>query len=169
MTNQFPRWIFSAIKQSYWILRCLNGVELEARIVTPICETKTKTCINALSLPPPILMYRLRAKQKLCSSCVSACSIGGMAECTCDVEEDNYCYLCCGNERTRCMPAHEHAILRPNGERWERDSCKRCRQNGAELEGLGCEDTDPARLCIGGKCSNSVCHDKQQGAFCDRK
>uniref|UniRef100_A0A914S0R8 Uncharacterized protein n=1 Tax=Parascaris equorum TaxID=6256 RepID=A0A914S0R8_PAREQ len=56
-----------------------------------------------------------------------------------------------------------------NGERWEREACTRCRQNGAELEGLACDDTDPARLCIQGKCSNSICHDKPQGSYCDRK
>lgn len=38
---------------------------------------------------------------------------------------------------------------RPNGERWEREACSRCRMHGAELEGLPCDDTDSARLCIG--------------------
>uniref|UniRef100_F1LCN5 Uncharacterized protein n=1 Tax=Ascaris suum TaxID=6253 RepID=F1LCN5_ASCSU len=56
---------------------------------------------------------------------------------------------------------------RSNGERWEREACTRCRQNGAELEGLACDDTDPARLCIQGKCSNSICHDKPQGSYCE--
>lgn len=36
----------------------------------------------------------------------------GMRECECDAEEDNFCYLCCGNERTQCLPAHQHNILR---------------------------------------------------------
>uniref|UniRef100_A0A1I8F0Y3 Uncharacterized protein n=1 Tax=Wuchereria bancrofti TaxID=6293 RepID=A0A1I8F0Y3_WUCBA len=103
------------------------------------------------------------------SSCVSVCSTRGMKQCECDVEEDNYCYLCCGNSNSRCMPAHHYNILRDNGERWEREACALCRQNGAELEGLACDDTDPARLCLQGKCSNSVCHDKKPGQYCDRK
>ena len=37
------------------------------------------------------------------------------------------------------------------------------------MEGLACEDQDAQRLCLGGKCSKSVCHDKQQGNYCDRK
>lgn len=102
-------------------------------------------------------------------SCVSVCSLNGMKECICDTEEDNYCYLCCGSEDARCRPAHEQGILRSNGERWERESCARCRMNGAEMEGLACDDRDAQRLCLQGKCSKSVCHDKQQGAFCDRK
>lgn len=128
--------------------------------------------------------------------CVSACSLRGMQECECDAEEDNYCYLCCGNSEHQCMAAHHHNILRlvlggkskgsveapfprfsrvslyyvtlytsihprgcntasydihsrPNGERWEREACSRCRMHGAELEGLPCDDTDSARLCIG--------------------
>ncbi|TKR80922.1 hypothetical protein L596_014895 [Steinernema carpocapsae] len=102
-------------------------------------------------------------------TCASACSMSGMRECQCDTEEDNYCYLCCGNERNACKPAHEHNILRENGERWERETCSRCRMNSVELEGLPCDDRDPQRLCLQGKCSNSVCHNKPQGAFCDRK
>uniref|UniRef100_A0A8R1TSG2 Uncharacterized protein n=1 Tax=Onchocerca volvulus TaxID=6282 RepID=A0A8R1TSG2_ONCVO len=103
------------------------------------------------------------------SSCVSVCSTRGMKQCECDVEEDNYCYLCCGNSYSRCLPAHQYNILRDNGERWEREACALCRQNGAELEGLACDDMDPARLCLQGKCSNSVCHDKKPGQYCDRK
>ncbi|KAK0404395.1 hypothetical protein QR680_017437 [Steinernema hermaphroditum] len=102
-------------------------------------------------------------------TCVSACFIGGMRECQCDLEEDNYCYLCCGNERNACRPAHQHNILRTNGERWERETCARCRMNSMELEGLPCDDRDPQRLCLQGKCSNSVCSTKRQGEFCDRK
>lgn len=102
-------------------------------------------------------------------TCVSACSLRGMQPCDCDVEEDNYCYLCCGNAHHQCAPAHQHGILRSNGERWEREACTRCRTNGQELEGLPCDDGDPNRLCLGGKCSNSVCHNKQPGSFCDRK
>ncbi|VDO43882.1 unnamed protein product [Brugia timori] len=45
-------------------------------------------------------------------SCVSVCSTRGMKQCECDVEEDNYCYLCCGNSNSRCMPAHHYNILR---------------------------------------------------------
>jgi hypothetical protein len=41
--------------------------------------------------------------------------------------------------------------------------------NGGEMEGLACDDRDPQRLCLNGKCSRSVCSDKQQGEFCDRK
>lgn len=37
------------------------------------------------------------------------------------------------------------------------------------MEGLACDDRDPQRLCLQGKCSKSVCHNKPQGAFCDRK
>ncbi|KAH7713689.1 Protein F15G9.5 [Aphelenchoides avenae] len=103
------------------------------------------------------------------NTCISACSLRGMKECVCDTEEDNYCYLCCGSDNHRCMPAHQHNILRPNGERWERENCGRCRRNGLEMEGLACDDLDPQRLCLQGKCSKSVCHDKQQGEFCDRK
>lgn len=103
------------------------------------------------------------------NTCVSACSLRGMQECECDAEEDNYCYLCCGNSEHQCMAAHHHNILRPNGERWEREACSRCRMHGAELEGLPCDDTDSARLCIGGRCSNSVCHTKSSGSVCDRK
>ncbi|KAK6759924.1 hypothetical protein RB195_021469 [Necator americanus] len=102
-------------------------------------------------------------------TCISACSLRGMRECQCDAEEDNYCYLCCGNADHQCLPAHHHNILRPNGERWEREACSRCRMHGAELEGLPCDDTDSARLCITGRCSNSVCHTRQPGSFCDRK
>ncbi|KAI6240754.1 hypothetical protein M3Y99_00418800 [Aphelenchoides fujianensis] len=103
------------------------------------------------------------------NTCVSVCSLRGMKECVCDTEEDNYCYLCCGNSHNKCRPAHEHGLLRINGERWERESCARCRMNGAEMEGLACDDRDPQRLCLQGKCSKSVCHDKHQGAYCDRK
>ncbi|GMT05478.1 hypothetical protein PENTCL1PPCAC_27652, partial [Pristionchus entomophagus] len=108
---------------------------------------------------------------KVCrnGTCVSACSLRGMQPCECDAEEDNYCYLCCGNARHQCAPADQHGILRSNGERWEREACTRCRTNGQELEGLPCDDADPNRLCLGGKCSNSVCHAKQPGSFCDRK
>lgn len=102
-------------------------------------------------------------------TCVSACEARGMRECKCDLEEDNYCYLCCGNDRNVCHPAHVHNILRPNGERWERDACARCRQIGHDLDGLPCDDKDAGRLCLQGKCTNSICHDKQQGAVCDRK
>lgn len=35
-----------------------------------------------------------------------------MQECQCDVEEDNYCYLCCGNSHHQCLSAHHHSILR---------------------------------------------------------
>lgn len=59
--------------------------------------------------------------------------------------------------------------FRSNGERWERESCARCRMNGAEMEGLACDDRDPQRLCLHEKCSKSVCHNKLQGSFCDRK
>lgn len=45
-------------------------------------------------------------------SCVSACTTRGMKQCECDVEEDNYCYLCCGNSHSRCLPAHQYDILR---------------------------------------------------------
>uniref|UniRef100_A0AC34Q1A4 Uncharacterized protein n=1 Tax=Panagrolaimus sp. JU765 TaxID=591449 RepID=A0AC34Q1A4_9BILA len=103
------------------------------------------------------------------NTCQSVCQIHGMRECICDTEEDNYCYLCCGNGNNRCLPAHQHNILRPNGERWERESCARCRMNGAEIEGLACDDTDSQRLCLQGRCSKSVCHDKPSGAFCDRR
>lgn len=103
------------------------------------------------------------------NTCVTACSLRGMRECVCDSEEENYCYLCCGSSEHRCLPAHEHSILRNNGERWERESCARCRMNGAEMEGIACDDRDPQRLCLQGKCSKSICHDKQQGAYCDRK
>nr|CAD2182176.1 unnamed protein product [Meloidogyne enterolobii] len=92
-----------------------------------------------------------------------------MRECRCDSEEDNYCFLCCGNERNRCLPAHEHGILRDNGERWERDACTRCRMNGDEMDGMPCDDQDTQRLCLQGKCSKSVCVDKQQGQYCDKK
>lgn len=59
--------------------------------------------------------------------------------------------------------------FRINGERWERESCARCRMNGNEIEGLACDDNDPQRLCLQEKCSKSVCHNKQQGSFCDKK
>lgn len=36
----------------------------------------------------------------------------GMKECECDAEEDNFCYLCCGNDHQQCLPAHQHNILR---------------------------------------------------------
>ncbi|EPB79672.1 hypothetical protein ANCCEY_01216 [Ancylostoma ceylanicum] len=69
-----------------------------------------------------------------------------------------------------CEPSHDDGShVRPNGERWEREACSRCRMHGAELEGLPCDDTDSARLCITGRCSNSVCHTRQPGSFCDRK
>uniref|UniRef100_A0A915CRV7 Uncharacterized protein n=1 Tax=Ditylenchus dipsaci TaxID=166011 RepID=A0A915CRV7_9BILA len=89
------------------------------------------------------------------NTCVSACSLKGMKECVCDSEEENYCYLCCGSSGDRCLPAHEHNILRNNGER--RDG------------GVSCDDRDPQRLCLQGKCSKSICHDKSQGSYCDRK
>uniref|UniRef100_A0A0K0EUT1 Disintegrin domain-containing protein n=1 Tax=Strongyloides venezuelensis TaxID=75913 RepID=A0A0K0EUT1_STRVS len=102
-------------------------------------------------------------------TCVSACTVMGMKECSCDTEEDNYCFLCCGNSKNQCLPAHEYSILKSNGERWERESCTNCRVNRGELEGLPCDDRDPQRLCLQGKCSKSVCYDKTQGAICDRK
>ncbi|KJH48747.1 hypothetical protein DICVIV_05141 [Dictyocaulus viviparus] len=108
-------------------------------------------------------------KLDVTAKCISACSLRGMKECHCDAEEDNYCYLCCGNVDHQCLPAHHHNILRPNGERWEREACSRCRVHGVEMEGLPCDDTDSARLCITGRCSNSVCHTRQPGSFCDRK
>lgn len=102
------------------------------------------------------------------STCVSACSTHGMLECKCDSEDDNNCYLCCGNSYSKCLPAHEYNILKANGERWESDACARCRRRGDELEGLPCDDNDPTRLCMQGKCSNSICRTKQEGNFCDR-
>ncbi|XGW34650.1 hypothetical protein V3C99_018551, partial [Haemonchus contortus] len=45
-------------------------------------------------------------------TCISACSLQKMNECQCDAEEDNYCYLCCGNANHQCLPAHHHNILR---------------------------------------------------------
>ncbi|KAL3079000.1 hypothetical protein niasHS_014782 [Heterodera schachtii] len=102
-------------------------------------------------------------------TCVSACTLRGMKECHCDVEEDNFCFLCCGSANDRCLPAHEHGILRDNGERWERDPCKWCRTQGTEREGMACDDKDPQRLCLHGKCSKSVCANKVQGEYCDRK
>ena len=59
--------------------------------------------------------------------------------------------------------------FRDNGERWERDACSRCRIYGDEMEGLPCDDTDQHRLCLQGKCSRSVCANKQQGQYCDKK
>ncbi|KAL7070512.1 hypothetical protein ACQ4LE_010447 [Meloidogyne hapla] len=111
------------------------------------------------------------SRAQLCrnNTCVSVCSVREMRECRCDSEEDNYCFLCCGNERNRCLPAHEHGILRDNGERWERDACTRCRMNGDEMDGMPCDDQDTQRLCLQGKCSKSVCVDKQQGQYCDKK
>uniref|UniRef100_A0AC35UDR3 Disintegrin domain-containing protein n=1 Tax=Rhabditophanes sp. KR3021 TaxID=114890 RepID=A0AC35UDR3_9BILA len=110
-------------------------------------------------------------KAQVCNNgtCVTACSQQGMSECTCDTEEDNYCYLCCGDSSNRCLPAHDYNILKVNGERWERESCSRCRMQGGEMEGLACDDRDSQRLCLQGKCSKSVCHNKSQGSFCDRK
>uniref|UniRef100_A0A914H2S2 Uncharacterized protein n=1 Tax=Globodera rostochiensis TaxID=31243 RepID=A0A914H2S2_GLORO len=102
-------------------------------------------------------------------TCLSACTFRGMKECRCDMEEDDYCFLCCGSAQERCLPAHEHGILRDNGERWERESCSWCRMQGTEREGMACDDKDPQRLCLHGKCSKSVCADKVQGQFCDRK
>ncbi|CAJ0583976.1 unnamed protein product, partial [Mesorhabditis spiculigera] len=92
-----------------------------------------------------------------------------MEPCKCDTEEDDYCYLCCGNSHSQCLPAHQHNILRSNGERWEREACSRCRTNIIELEGLPCDDNDPKRLCMAEKCSNSVCNNKLPGAVCDKK
>ncbi|CAO4383373.1 unnamed protein product [Caenorhabditis nigoni] len=137
------------------ILAVCAGAEHEHR--THMCSTEGNICSeNAATVCRN-------------NTCVSACSLRGMQECECDAEEDNYCYLCCGNSEHQCMAAHHHNILRPNGERWEREACSRCRMHGAELEGLPCDDTDSARLCIGGRCSNSVCHTKSSGSVCDRK
>ncbi|TKR80923.1 hypothetical protein L596_014895 [Steinernema carpocapsae] len=164
-------------------LRCLQGDK--SRAENPI-KTSTSDRISTAALLRPerrllrSLMHnnpRVSSTQTVVNEahkapeplCASACSMSGMRECQCDTEEDNYCYLCCGNERNACKPAHEHNILRENGERWERETCSRCRMNSVELEGLPCDDRDPQRLCLQGKCSNSVCHNKPQGAFCDRK
>ncbi|PIO73593.1 hypothetical protein TELCIR_04437 [Teladorsagia circumcincta] len=99
--------------------------------------------------------------------CISACSLREMRECQCDAEEDNYCYLCCGNANHQCLPAHHHNILRTNGERWEREACSRCRMHGAHLEGLPCDDTDPARLCITGR-MEKICVDNSCENPCAR-
>ncbi len=40
-------------------------------------------------------------------SCVSACSERHLHRCRCAHEDDNYCYLCCGNAHTECQPAHK--------------------------------------------------------------
>lgn len=37
------------------------------------------------------------------------------------------------------------------------------------MEGMPCDDKDPQRLCLQGKCSKSVCADKVQGQYCDRR
>jgi hypothetical protein len=112
-------------------------------------------------------------------SCVSACSERHLHRCRCAHEDDNYCYLCCGNAHTECQPAHKlggckrimsdrmpTGVLRPNGEYWERDSCRRCR---SLPNGLQCDDTQPDRLCHEHKCSDRICYGKATGEYCDMR
>ena len=85
----------------------------------------------------------------VCSSngtCVSSCSFEGLKKCNCPDEDDHFCYLCCGDAKRACRPAHEHGIFQPNGEHWERTNCARCRKKGTD--GLSCDDRDNQRVII---------------------
>ena len=99
-------------------------------------------------------------------SCVSACAERGLQRCRCADEDDDYCYLCCGSSSTECQPAHRLSVLRPNGEYWERDACRRCRS--PVMNGLHCDDTQPDRLCHGQRCSDRVCLGRAAGEYCDK-
>lgn len=98
-------------------------------------------------------------------TCVSSCSIRHLQKCICPLEDDNYCYLCCGDDRHSCLPAHKYQIYQPNGEHWERDTCTRCRNY--YHNGLSCDDRDRRRVCYNGKCISTLCQGQDEGTYCD--
>uniref|UniRef100_A0A183IB36 Disintegrin domain-containing protein n=1 Tax=Soboliphyme baturini TaxID=241478 RepID=A0A183IB36_9BILA len=97
-------------------------------------------------------------------TCASACSLKQMHQCNCPSEDDNYCYLCCGSATQSCQPAHLYGILKPNGETWERDTCRRCRHMP---NGMPCDDKSQRRVCVNERCTGNVCRNRSEGRYCD--
>lgn len=98
--------------------------------------------------------------------CVSACEFHGYHECNCANKDEYHCYLCCGRNDRVCRPAHDYGIYKYNGERWERQTCKRCR-SAELLDGQQCDDKDRTRVCMNGMCVRGVCQGRPDGQSCN--
>uniref|UniRef100_A0A5S6QKI6 Uncharacterized protein n=1 Tax=Trichuris muris TaxID=70415 RepID=A0A5S6QKI6_TRIMR len=97
-------------------------------------------------------------------TCSSACATRQMLHCNCPSEDDNHCYLCCGNSHNPCQPAHVYRVFKPNGERWEREACRRCHDLP---DGVPCDDKSDRRICLNKKCTANACLNQPEGAYCD--
>ncbi|KRZ07707.1 Uncharacterized protein T11_420 [Trichinella zimbabwensis] len=132
--------------------------------------------VAAYDLGPPVGDCTNREEDSICDptraglcrnhTCQSACARLNMRQCNCPSEDDNYCYLCCGNSASPCLPAHHYKIYKPNGEHWEREACRRCHDLP---DGVPCDDKSDRRICLNKRCTANACLNHAEGAYCDSR